>query len=149
LDRCLAGIILPQDMLWWKLDPTGHRYEECLVQEWSRSDDGPVARYRHWDAERSVLYDSEGHVLAVTPHPYSYVPIHRLFDGRKFRCENVGQSRYEGVAERQREYYNRDSELILSDTTQAHPLLQGPEDFVQEDGTIPIGPSWLLPKKKN
>ena len=58
-------------------------------------------------------------------------------------------ARYEGVAERQREYYNRDSELILSDTTQAHPLLQGPEDFVQADGTIPIGPSWLLPKKKN
>ena len=58
-------------------------------------------------------------------------------------------ARYEGVAERQREYYNRDSELILSDTTQAHPLLQGPEDFVQADGTIPVGPSWLLPKKKN
>ena len=29
------------------------------------------------------------------------------------------------------------------------PLLQGPEDFIQADGTIPIGPSWLLPKKKN
>src|SRR5262249_40426201 len=70
-------------------------------------------------------------------------------DGRKFRCRHIGQSRYEGVAERQREYYNRDSELILSDTTQAHPLLQGPEDFVQADGTIPVGPSWLLPKKKN
>jgi hypothetical protein len=39
--------------------------------------------------------------------------------------------------------------LILSDTTQAHPLLQGPEDYVQGDGTIPIGPAWLLPKKKN
>ena len=77
------------------------------------------------------------------------MPIVRVFDGRKPRCRNIGQSRYEGVAERQREYYNRDSELILSDTTQAHPLLQGPEDFVQADGTIPIGPSWLLPKKKN
>jgi hypothetical protein len=77
------------------------------------------------------------------------VPIVRLFDRRKPRCRNVGQSRYEGIAERQREFYNRDSELILSDTTQAHPLLQGPEDYVQADGTIPIGPSWLLPKKKN
>ncbi len=77
------------------------------------------------------------------------MPIVRVFDRRKPRCKNIGQSRYEGVAERQREYYNRDSELILSDTTQAHPLLQGPEDFVQADGTIPIGPSWLLPKKKN
>ncbi len=77
------------------------------------------------------------------------MPIVRVFDRRKPRCKNIGQPRYEGVAERQREYYNRDSELILSDTTQAHPLLQGPEDFVQADGTIPVGPSWLLPKKKN
>ena len=77
------------------------------------------------------------------------MPIVRVFDRRKPRCRNIGQSRYESIAERQREYYNRDSELILSDTTQAHPLLQGPEDFVQADGTIPIGPSWLLPKKKN
>ena len=81
--------------------------------------------------------------------PSAGVPIVRVFDRRKPRCRNIGQSRYEGIAERQREYYNRDSELILSDTTQAHPLLQGPEDFVQADGTIPIGPSWLLPKKKN
>jgi hypothetical protein len=27
--------------------------------------------------------------------------------------------------------------------------LQGPEDYVQPDGTVPIGPNWLLPKKKN
>jgi hypothetical protein len=77
------------------------------------------------------------------------VPIVRVFDRRKPRCRNIGQSRYEGIAERQREYYNRDSELILSDTTQAHPLLQGPEDYVQPDGSVPIGPGWLLPKKKN
>ncbi len=149
LDRCRASFILPEDMLWWRLDSTGHRYEECLVREWTRTESGPVPRYRHWDDSRSVLYDADANVLEVAEHAFGQVPIARLFDGRKFRCENVGQSRYEGVAERQREYYNRDSELILSDTTQAHPLLQGPEDFVQEDGTIPIGPSWLLPKKKN
>jgi hypothetical protein len=149
LDRCIASFILPENMLWWRLDPTGHHYEECLVQEWSLADGGPTARYRHWTAEDSSLYDDEGNLLDRTPHPFGRVPIVRVFDGRKFRCQNVGQSRYEGVAERQREYYNRDSELILSDTTQAHPLLQGPEDFIQADGTIPIGPSWLLPKKKN
>ena len=27
--------------------------------------------------------------------------------------------------------------------------MQGPEDFIQPDGSIPIGPGWLLPKKKN
>ncbi|WZO98187.1 hypothetical protein EP7_005243 [Isosphaeraceae bacterium EP7] len=149
LDRCVASCILPEDMLWWRLDSTGQRYEECLVRELVEGADGVEQRYRHWTAEGSTLYTEEGEVLAEMPHPYGLVPIVRLFDRRKPRCRHTGQSRYEGIAERQREYYNRDSELILSDTTQAHPLLQGPEDFVQGDGTVPIGPSWLLPKKKN
>ncbi|MFO0955840.1 MAG: hypothetical protein U0800_00040 [Isosphaeraceae bacterium] len=149
LDRCRASFILPMDMLWWRLDDSGHLYEECLVREWVESDTGPLARFRHWTDRGWTLYDDDGRVLHSADHPYGRVPIVRVFDGRKYRCRNVGQSRYEGVAERQREYYNRDSELILSDTTQAHPLLQGPEDYVQADGTIPIGPSWLLPKKKN
>ena len=154
LDHCLASYILPENMLWWRLDPTEHRYEECLVREFVEViAETPIiksdVRYRHWTADGSTLYDAEGQVLASTPHPFGRVPIVRVFDRRKPRCKNIGQPRYEGVAERQREYYNRDSELILSDTTQAHPLLQGPEDFIQADGTIPVGPSWLLPKKKN
>jgi hypothetical protein len=149
LDRCIASVILPEDMLWWKLDATGRRYEECLVRETQEDDHGVAIFYRHWTDSKSTLYDSEGDEVATTPHPFGEVPIIRVFDARKPRCRNIGQSRYEGIAERQREYYNRDSELILSDTTQAHPLLQGPEDFVQADGSIPIGPSWLLPKKKN
>ena len=149
LDRCLASYVLPENMLWWKLDPTGHQYLECLVVEHHETDDGTEPRYRHWTATESTLYTDRGEVLSVLPNPFGRVPIVRVFDRRKARCRNIGQSRYESVAERQREYYNRDSELILSDTTQAHPLLQGPEDFVQADGTIPIGPSWLLPKKKN
>ena len=149
LDKCVASFILPENMLWWSTDPAGLRYVECLVLERRESDDGPVVQYRHWTASDSTLYDDEGEVLFVTPHPFGRVPIARVFDRRKPRCRNIGQSRYESIAERQREYYNRDSELILSDTTQAHPLLQGPEDYVQADGTIPIGPSWLLPKKKN
>lgn len=149
LDRCVASYILPENMLWWRLDSSGHRYAECLVREYHDGLEGLVERFRFWTPEESTLYDVKGMVLSVTPHPYGRVPIIRVFDRRKPRCKNIGQPRYEGVAERQREYYNRDSELILSDTTQAHPLLQGPEDFVQADGTIPIGPSWLLPKKKN
>jgi hypothetical protein len=149
LDRCFASYILPQDMLWWRLDATGARYLECLVREYHETADGHEIRYRHWTTTASTLYTQDGEVVAFIPNPFGVVPIIRVFDGRKFRCRHIGQSRYEGIAERQREYYNRDSELILSDTTQAHPLLQGPEDFVQADGTIPIGPSWLLPKKKN
>jgi Phage portal protein, SPP1 Gp6-like len=149
LDRCVASYILPENMLWWRLDPTGHNYAECLVREYHEEVDGTNERYRYWTDDESTFYDPDGTVISVTPHSFGRVPIVRVFDRRKPRCKNVGQPRYEGVAERQREYYNRDSELILSDTTQAHPLLQGPEDFVQADGTIPIGPSWLLPKKKN
>jgi hypothetical protein len=149
LDRCIASVILPQDMLWWKLDPSGRRYVECLVLESSETEDDAAPGYRLWTEHDSTLFDAEGRVRKVVPHPYGRVPIVRLFDRRRPRDRNVGQSRYEGIAERQREYYNRDSELILSDTTQAHPLLQGPEDYVQADGTVPIGPSWLLPKKKN
>ncbi len=149
LGRCVASYILPENMLWWRLDPAGNRYEECLVLEFHEADDGSVARYRLWNESGSTLLDEDGQVLSSAPHPFGRVPIVRVFDRRKPRCKNIGQSRYEGIAERQREYYNRDSELILSDTTQAHPLLQGPEDYVQADGTIPIGPSWLLPKKKN
>ncbi len=149
LDRCVASYILPENMLWWKLDPSGQRYLECLVLEHHEDDDGPPIRYRYWTVDESTLFDPDGEILAVHGNPFGVVPIVRIFDRRKPRCRNIGQSRYESIAERQREYYNRDSELILSDTTQAHPLLQGPEDFVQADGTIPIGPSWLLPKKKN
>lgn len=148
LDRCIATFILPENMLWWRLDEAG-RYLECLVLEAREVDQTIETRYRHWTAEESTLYSAEGETLSVTPNPFGRVPIVRVFDRRRPRTRNVGQSRYEGIAERQREYYNRDSELILSDTTQAHPLLQGPEDFVQADGTVPIGPSWLLPKKKN
>ncbi|MDE2509056.1 MAG: hypothetical protein KGM43_17770 [Planctomycetota bacterium] len=149
LDRCIASCILPENMLWWRLDPHDRRYLECLVRENHQVDDRSKVYYRLWTADEWTLYNEEGEVVAAAAHPFRRVPIIRLFDGRKPRCRNIGQSRYESIAERQREYYNRDSELILSDTTQAHPLLQGPEDFVQADGTIPIGPSWLLPKKKN
>jgi hypothetical protein len=150
LDRCLATIILPENLIWWRLDSTGRRYEECLVQEnHEGTDEHPIVRFRHWTADGSTLYTDLGEVLSEVSHPFGRVPIVRIFDRRKSRCGNIGQSRYEGIAERQREYYNRDSELILSDTTQAHPLLQGPEDYVQPDGSVPIGPGWLLPKKKN
>ena len=56
------------------------------------------------------------------PHNFGRVPIVRLIDLKKHRTRNVGKSRYEAIAEYQREFYNRDSELILSDTLQAHPV---------------------------
>ena len=144
LRGCVATYLLPGNVLWWRLLPDG-RYAEVLVRE--HCDDG-VTRYRYWDAERSTLLAHDGRHLATTPHRYGRVPINRVLDIPLSRCNNVGLSRYGAIAERQREYYNRDSELILSDTTQAHPLLQGPDDYIKGDGTIPVGPNWLLPKKK-
>lgn len=77
------------------------------------------------------------------------MPIVRLIDLKKHRTPNVGKSRYEFIAALQRDYYNRDSEMILSDTLQAHPFLSGPEDFCKADNTLSVGPGYLLPKKKN
>lgn len=149
LDRAVATVILPDDVLWWRLGP-GRKYEQVLIRRCEVEADGSAAEYLHlWDDATLTIYDGRGNLRSTRPHDYGVVPVVRLFDRRKARAGNVGASRMESTAEYQREYYNRDSELILSDTLQAHPLLQGPEDYVEADGTIPIGPSWLLPKKKN
>jgi hypothetical protein len=173
LDKCVASYILPQNMMWWRLDNAG-RYAECLVREYTDPsqrmdldsegraidvDDNSKAsqkwrqeyiRYRHWSPTESVLYNFTGdEVLERTPHKFGRPPIVRMIDQKKHRTPTVGKSRYEAIAELQREYYNRDSELILSDTLQAHPLLSGPEDYCKADNTLSIGPGYVLPKKKS
>jgi hypothetical protein len=146
LDTVIASHILPENLPWWKLDRKGE-YKELVVRE--VGDGGEVA-YRYWDRECWQLYHGDGKPDGFPVlHHYGMVPIIRLFDRRRPRERHIGMPRYEPLAEIQREYYNRDSECVLSDTTHAHPLLQGPEDYVQADGTVPIGPNWLLPMKKN
>jgi hypothetical protein len=146
LDGCVASYILPENMVWWTLDRLGC-YLECLIRE--VRDDGRVY-WRYWNTISWTLFDQSGAIVeGPVEHRLGRVPIVRIFDRKRPRFSNIGLPRYEAIAELQREYYNRDSELILSDTTQAHPLLQGPEDYVQPVGTVPIGPNWLLPKKKN
>jgi hypothetical protein len=145
LDRVVASYVLPENMVWWRLDRMD-RYVECLVLE--AVEDGKP-NLRHWTEAGWTLFDHDGNTLGQGTHPYGVVPIVRVFDRRRPRCRNVGLPRYEAVAELQREFYNRDSELILSDSVQAHPLVQGPEDILQTDGSLPIGPAWMLPKKKS
>jgi len=149
LDRCVASYILPDNMLWWQLD-AAWRYTECLVREYQETETGETRElYRHWEADKSTLYDLDGNPISTFPHKFGRVPIVRLMGVPKFRLKNTGQPEYEELAELQREYYNRDSELVLSDSLQAHPLLMGPDDYCKADGEVAIGPDYLLPKKKN
>jgi hypothetical protein len=149
LRRCLARVVLPENLPWWRLEPYSARYAEALVIEYHEDNTGLTAPfYRHWTAADSTLYDGDGRVMAQAPHPYGRVPIVRVYDRRKPRCRHVGQSRYEAVAELQRESYNKESELILSNTMHAHPLIMGPEDYCTPGNTVPLGPGYLVPKKK-
>jgi hypothetical protein len=173
LDKAVASYILPENMVWWRCDAAG-RYTECLVREYqdpsdrvdldksgrpvNPDDTGQIGeswrrnyvRYRLWRSNESILYSYDGDkIFERVPHNFGRVPIVRLIDVKKHRTPTVGKSRYEAIAELQREYYNRDSELILSDTLQAHPLLSGAEDFCKADNTLSVGPGYVLPKKKN
>jgi hypothetical protein len=132
LDRCVASYILPQNMVWWRLDAAG-RYEECLVREYTSPSDrmdhdsdgnaidpeanGDVSeswrrsyvRYRLWRSDESIVFSYAGdEILERTPHSFGRVPIVRLVDLPKHRTPHIGKSRYEAIAELQREYYNRD-----------------------------------------
>lgn len=146
LNRCVARHVLPQNVRWWRLDAAG-LYEEVIIQENDHC--GGPPRYRHWTAVGWTLYDERGRKIEGDDHGFRRVPVVRLIARRNPRCENVGLSAYAVIADLMREYYNRDSELILSDVLQAHPLIQGPEDYMRPDAVVPMGPRWLLPKKKN
>jgi hypothetical protein len=107
-------------------------------------------RYRLWRPTESIIFSYDGdEILERVPHTFGHVPIVRLVDVPLHRTPHIGKSRYEAIAEYQREYYNRDSELILSDTLQAHPFLSGAEDFCKSDNTLSVGPGYILPMKKN
>ncbi len=146
LDRVFASIILPENLVWW-MKGERNEYLEVLIRE-CREDllGNPVHVFRHWDAEGSVLYRGDGTALTdVQEHPYGRVPVIRVFDLRRCDCRNVGLSRYEGVLDAEREYYNEDSELILANTLQAHPTLQGPSQVVGPNGEVEVGPGGVLP----
>lgn len=146
LDKVQASYILPENVVWWSLDRIGE-YREVLIRE-VREDQSIVWRY--WTADAWQTFDAMGKPMGPPEmHRLGFVPIVRLFDRRRPRSKHVGMPRYEAIAEIQREIYNRQSELIISDSTQAFPLLQGPDDYVQPDGTIAVGPNWLLPMKGN
>ncbi len=143
LTKAVMRVVLPQNMLWWRLDAQG-RYVECLVRE--PQEDG-CDQYRHWTPTDWTLYaDEDGtvEVIGQGKHPYGRPPIERTLFGKRTRCTNVGVNRYEPVCELSRAYYNLDGELALSDGTQAHPTLQAPSELLS-GGEIMVGPSGVLP----
>lgn len=144
INSAVASYVLPANLVWWVLD-NDDRYTECLACE--PQDDGPPC-YRHWTAIDWTLYDSQGMVIKTQAHPYGVVPIRPSLFAKSPRSRNVGKCRYETIAHLTHSYYNKNSELTLSDTIQAFPLLQGPEDFCLGNDTIPVGPNSVLPKKK-
>lgn len=145
LTKCVASYILPQNMLWWRVDNRG-RYVECLVLE--PQEDG-CDYYRHWTPADWTLYSREDEkieVVSTAPHPYGRPPIERVLFRKRSRCTHVGVNLYESICELSRAHYNLDSELVLSDSTQAHPTLQAPSDLL--GSTIQVGPSNVLPMLK-
>lgn len=148
LDRVTCTPILPENLLWWRLDGAGRRYEEVIYREYLEDDDGnPVERFRHWDAEGTRLHDGQGELVEGTerPNPYGAVPVLPCYDRRKPGTRNTPLSFYEPVAERMREVYNLMSELVISDTLQAHPILCLPEDYCRGDSEVPVGAGFALP----
>ena len=148
LDRVNASIILPDNLVWWEKDRQD-RYVQALIEEWWEQPDCKSRKvYRWWNREDCCLFDGQSlePIGEPVPHPYGRPPICRIYDRKKFRCRNVGQARLEGVAERMRDYYNRDSELIVNDTLQSCPPLSGPVDFLKGMNEVLVGPGHILPK---
>ncbi len=169
LDKCVASVILPENMIWWRTDQAG-RYTECLVREYTDPadrvdydangnaidpdgrDDAAVGwrhnyvQYRHWRGDGWTLYNHDAsEVRDEGDYGYRLPPIVRLIDIPRQRTPHIGKSRYEAIAELQRAFYNLDSELILSNTLQAHPLLSGNKEQLKSENTITVGPGNVLP----
>lgn len=155
LDRVEVRLIDPQDVLDWELDRR-REYTWVLNREYhpreSPDERTPgttyIPRYRYWDRARWVLLDGDGEVIDEAEHGLGVVPQRRLFTRRAPRQTHVGVSLFEDTAELAREYYNRDSELVLDDANHSHPQLQGDADAI-EGGETTIGPGWMLPIRKD
>ncbi len=103
-------------------------------------------RHRHWNATGWTLVNHDGsEEIESGTHPFGRVPIVRLVDIPRHRTPHIGKSRCENIAYIQRAFYNLDSEGILSNTTQAHPILSGNREFCKADQTVTVGPTNILP----
>jgi hypothetical protein len=148
--RCHAQYILPQDVLWYRLDYTRRYYIEVLIREWVEdyAAEGParwVETIRHWTREGWTLYRPDGTIVDEGTYPYRRVPIVRCFDGHHPRIEHAGDPRFFGIVEKSREYYNEESELIYAMDLQCFAFLQCPPTAFNDAGdAIPMGPGMAI-----
>lgn len=143
---CVVRVILPEHMLWWIKDTTGFFYVECLVREYvyDKPSNKYLEQFRHWTSEDWTLYRPDGEVISTGVHSYGISPVVRLFDKKSLRSDDVARSRFWGIADKSRVYYNEESELILNDTYHNCPILQGPPDDNSNDDGVPIGRNLVL-----
>lgn len=149
LARCIARVVFPWDVLDWELLPDSRRYAWVLNQEQGGPESGLKRkdwRVRLWTVKDWRLYDGDGELIEKDAHVFGCVPQFRAFDRRNPRLSHVGRSRYERIAELQRESYNKESEIILTEARNGHPIKQAPRSMLEEsDGkTLPITPSKIL-----
>lgn len=155
LKKCHAQYILPQNILWYRLDYTHKYYVECLVLEQhaafdERQQEYYVEKVRHWTREGWTLYEMDGEIAGEGVNNFRRVPIVRCFDRRHMRVEHAGDPRFFGVVEKSREYYNEESELIYAMDLQCFALLQSPPLTTDDAGEeIPTGPGMTLFKQSD
>lgn len=171
LDRVVGTYFLPDNVVWWTNDYMGN-YTEVLIREYvdpsmridtdkkgspidvfgpgSQADEwrSNYVRWRLWQKDRSILYSFDGsEIIQRVKNTSGRIPIVRLTAEKNMRSRMIGKSTYQAVAGYQRAFYNVDSELILSDTLQATPVLCVPEEFVKSGQSIPVGAAYVMPMK--
>jgi hypothetical protein len=171
LDKVIGTYFLPDNVVWWINDYLGN-YIEVLIREYvdpslrtdTDKNGNPIdvygvgehadewrsnyVRWRLWQKDKSILYSFDGsEIIQRTLNPSGVIPIVRLIAEKNMRSKMIGKSTYQAVVGYQRAFYNVDSELILSDTLQATPVLCVPEEFVKSGQSIPVGAAYVMPMK--
>ncbi len=174
LDKVRRRYILPENMVWWRCDAAG-RYIECLVREYQDPSDR-VDYDKNGNAIDPEDTGQVGEAVAAELRPLPALAVRRVdpVQLRRRQDPRAGPAqvrpRADRPADRPQEAPDADhrqepvrgdrraparvsttatSELILSDTLQAHPFLSGAEDFCKADNTLSVGPGYVLPMKKN
>lgn len=147
--RCLATLIFPWNVLDWELIPDTRQYLWVMNLEYGGEESGKDQddwRFRLWTETSWYLHDGNGNIVEEGEHPYGRVPQFRAFDRRNPQYSHVGRSRYERIAELQRETYNKESEIILGQSRAGHPILQAPADMIEDSdgGDVEITPSKMV-----